>query len=186
MADLNRSTVGTGAVAGVVAVALEYLVVYVWTADSVQDSLAGLNAIAEFVGADPIPTWKGVGWLFYNAHAVPFHYPTLVGGRASENAVASGEYSALLYLVPVLGLLAAGTLLARRAAATDVGDGAVAGATVTAGYAPVALAGVWLVRVERSAGTVGPDLATALLLAALVYPLALGGAGGALAAALRD
>jgi hypothetical protein len=75
-------------------------------------------------------------------------------------------------------LLVAGLLLARVAGADTPADGAGAGAGVVVGYLPPALAGAI---VFSHGGSIAPDLVTAVLLAGVVYPVVLGGVGGALA-----
>jgi hypothetical protein len=184
----DATTLATGAVAGLAAFAVGYVLTYAWRAPAVNDSLRGLNFLAELVGAEAIPTWKGVAWLFYGAHGVATRFPTLGGGTELVNMVEqSGDGTvALLYvLVPVL-LLVAGGLAARLADADSPGEGAAAGATVVVGY--VVLAAVGTVLAAHAIGDTGsgiaPDPVTGVLLAGVVYPLVFGGVGGALASYL--
>ncbi|MFB6068507.1 MAG: transporter, partial [Halobacterium sp.] len=111
----RRSELGTGAVAGVLAFAAGYVVTYAWQSGAVADALAGYNVVADLLGGDPIPTWQGVGWLFYNAHGVAFTHPALGGGRVTRNFIAGGDAPTALYLVPAVLLAAAGFAVARAA-----------------------------------------------------------------------
>ncbi|MFW5949504.1 MAG: transporter [Halolamina sp.] len=180
----DRLPFGAGAAAGLGAYLLGYLVTYVWHSGSVEERLAGYNFITEMFGGEPIAVWKGVGWLFYNAHFVDTRIDAF-GGTQSQNFIAGSEGGAivLLYLVPVLLLLAAGLVVARVADAHDPGTGATAGVAVAVGYFPLALIGRFLFAYEGSAG---PDVVTAILLAGLVYPLVLGAVGGAIGGAIGD
>jgi hypothetical protein len=173
-----------GAAAGLAAYVVGYLVTYVWQSGAVQDALAGYNFVVDLLGGATIPAWKGVGWLFYNAHAVAFTAPALGGGRTSRNFIAAGDAPALLYLLPPLLLLAAGFVLARVVDASDPQDGAIAGARVTAGYLALAVLGLVAFR-HGSDATIHVAYATGVLLAGVVYPLVFGAAGGALAAVTR-
>lgn len=179
---LDRLPLAAGAGAGVAAYLLGYLVTYVSQSGSVEERLQGYNFIVQLFGGESITVWQAVGWLFYNAHLVSTRFEGGLGGPRSENFIASADGGAtvLLYLVPVVLLVGAGALLARYEGVEEAGDGAVAGVAVAAGYFPLALVGAFLFSYE---GSVAPDLVTALLLAGLLYPLALGAVGGAAGAA---
>lgn len=174
------SRLATGAAGGVVAYLLGYLFVYVTQRGSVEDQLAGFNLIADLLGSDPIPAWQAVGWVFYNAHFVATEVPSPVGGVRSENFIAAADDGTLtaLYLVPLLLLLAAGMAVGRFANATEPADGARAGGFVVVGYLPLAVVGAILFGYSVGDGTIAPDLLTAVLLAGIVYPAALGALGG--------
>lgn len=180
----DRATLTKGAVAGVAAFVVGYLVTYAWLAPSVDDSLRGLNLLAQLLGIDAIPTWKGVGWLFYGAHGVATRFPTAGGGTELVNLVEqSGDRTAvLLYvLVPVL-LLLAGAIIARLAAADAPDEGAVAGATVAVGYVVLAVVGTvgFAHAIGDTGASIAPDPLTGVLLAGVGYPLVFGAVGGAL------
>lgn len=188
VATANGSTESTrdrpavrGTVAGLGAALLGYLLVYLRTAREVEAELAGLNALVGFFGGDGVPTWKGVGWLAYNAHNVAFRMPTRDGTAAHSFIGSSGELTAL-YLLPPALLLLAGFLVARSTDRTGrPRRAALAGASVAGGYCVVALAGAFLTGVEAFGRTAGPDLLAAALLAGVAYPVVFGGLGGALA-----
>jgi hypothetical protein len=180
----DRLPFGVGAGAGVGAYLLGYLVSYVWLSGSIEERLAGYNFIAELFGGEPIAVWQGVGWLFYNAHFVATRIEGF-GGTQSENFIAGSDGGAitLLYLVPIVLLLAAGVVIAQVADADDPSAGATAGAAVAIGYFPLALIGRFLFSYQGSAA---PALVTAALLAGLVYPLVFGAIGGALGSAVGN
>jgi hypothetical protein len=169
-----------GALTGVVAFLAGYLVTYVWQAPRVRDSLQGINAILEFFGGESLPAWKAVGWLFFNAHYVRTQLPGF-GGPQTRNFIAAGDAPTLLYAVPVVVLFAAGFLVAWSRRTGDARDGALDGATVAIGYAVAATVAVFLVGATRGDASIAPDPVTGVLLAGVVYPLVLGGTGGALA-----
>jgi len=174
-----------GAVAGAVAFLLEYLAVYFWQAGNVRRQLRGINAIIQLLGGTPVPAWAGVGWLFYDAHFVAFTYPAIGGSRTALDLIANGNAPTLLYLVPVVGLLLAGFAVGRYAGTTDRSRGAVAGASVAVGYAVLTWIGLFAFRVTGGGSWVGPDPVTGALLAAVLYPIVLGGIGGWVASATR-
>lgn len=176
----DRTPFVAGAGAGLVAYLLGYLVTYVAQRGSVEERLRGFNFVVELLGGEGISVWQAVGWLFYNAHLVTTRFEGGIGGPRSENFVGGdGGATVLLYLLPVVLLLTAGALLARYEGVEEAADGALAGAAVVAGYFPLAVIGRFLFAYD---GSVAPDLVTAILLAGLVYPLALGALGGAAAA----
>lgn len=174
------------AVTGVVAFALEYLVVYLWQANRVRENLQGLNAIIELLGGQSIPAWKVVGWLFYNAHFVDITRPAFGGGRTTTNLIASGDAPQLLYVLPPLFLLIAGVVLVRYVGLSAPRDGALCGTVVSLGYAIPAWIGVFAVRVTTDDAWLGPAVALGFVLAGVVYPVVFGAIGGALAALTSD
>lgn len=187
-----RKRIGPGIVAGVVAYGFGYLVTYVSHGDAVEEQLRGFNFFADLFGGEPVPIWQGVGWLFYNAHFVRTRIPGL-GGPRSENFIAAGDDGSLtlLYLVPVLALFAAGVAVSWVTEAndesagpeTDAGPatGAVDGAAVVLGYLPLAVAGLLVFSYAVGDGAIEPDPITGVAVAGLIYPVAWGGVGGAVA-----
>ncbi len=184
----DAATVGRGAVAGLAAFVVGYVLTYAWRAPAVADSLRGLNVLAGLLGVETVPTWKGVAWLFYGAHGATTRFPTLGGGTELVNVVEqSGDGTvALLYvLVPAL-LLLAGAAAARVAGARTAGEGGGAGATVAVGYVVPAVAGTVLAAhaIGETGASIAPDPVTGALLAGVVYPTAFGAIGGAAASYL--
>ncbi|GAB3418743.1 hypothetical protein GCM10027435_19240 [Haloparvum alkalitolerans] len=176
----DRVPLAAGAAAGAAAYLLGYLVTYVWQSGSVEERLQGVNFLADLFGSDPIPVWKAVGWLFYNAHFVRTRFEGGLGGPRSENFIAAAEGGslALLYLVPVVLLVGAGLAVVALDGADEPADGALAGAAAVVGYLPLAVVGAFLFSYD---GSIAPDAVTAVLLAGVVYPLALGAVGGGVA-----
>jgi hypothetical protein len=171
-----------GPVVGLGSYVLGYLVVYLWQAGNVREALGSVNAILEFFGGDPIPAWKAVGWLFYNAHFVTTSYPALLGGRTTRNFIAGGDTPTLLYLVPIVTLLGGGIVLAVLTDARTPRAGAIAGAFLTTGYAVAGIVGLFAFRVSSGGESIAPTFVTGLLLASVVLPAVLGAVGGAIGA----
>lgn len=171
-----------GLLSGVTAYLLGFGVVYAAMAREVESALAAVNAVVALLGQATIPTWKAVGWLFYNAHLVPVEIPT-AGGTVSRDLIASQNAPVALYLLPPLMLVGAGFIVARMADdLPDVKAGARSGATIVVGYLLVAIAGAFVLSASAFGATVGPDLLGAAAVAGLVYPLVFGSIGGAIAA----
>jgi hypothetical protein len=184
----DTSRIVGGAAAGAAAYLLGYLFAYVTQQSAVENQLAGFNLFADLFGGDPIPTWKAIGWVFYNGHFVDTQVPSLVGGSQLTNLISQADDGSLtlLFVVPPVLLTVAGLAASRVAGATEPIDGAKAGAFVLAGYLPLAVLGAFLFRYSVGDGTVAPDLVTAALLAGAVYPAVFGAVGGAGATLLSD
>lgn len=176
----RAGSAGAGAGVGVLTFAIGYLLTYLWQAANVRESLEGYNFWIDLFGGDPIPAWKAVGWLYYNAQFVPFTHPTLGGGRGTANFVANGDAPALLYALPPLLLLGAGFLLARAADAGSPDAGARAGVRVVAGYVLFAVVGLFAFQHGAGGDAIHPQYATGVLLAGVVYPVVFGALGGVL------
>jgi hypothetical protein len=180
--SIDRATIVRGAAAGAVAYLLGYLVTYAWQAPAVDESLEGINFVAELLGGQTVPTWKAVGWLYYNAHVVATRVPALGGGDRLVNfidAADDGSLVLLYVLVPVV-LILAGAAVARYGNADRPGSAAAAGAVVIVGYLPLAVVGAFVVGHSFGEGIrIAPDLVTAVALAGVVYPAFFGALGGA-------
>ncbi|WP_128476235.1 transporter [Halorussus pelagicus] len=177
----RRATLVRGAVAGLGAWMLGYLVTYVSKSQAISEALRGIGFVSQLLGGETIPAWKGVSWLFLNAHVVATKFPTITGGTQTANFVTGEEGSALLLALPVVVLLAAGVVTAYGRPGGAV-ERAKVGATVALGYLPLS-AGVALVATHSVGDTdaaIAADPVTAILLAGAVYPLVLGALGGAL------
>ncbi|MFB6171468.1 MAG: hypothetical protein ABEJ23_02965 [Haloarculaceae archaeon] len=171
----DRIPVLPGAVAGVVAWLLGYLFTYVLTSSAIRSS--PVRQVAEFLGAS-LPTWKVVGWVFFNAHFSATTFQGLFDGARNFVGGENG-FSAVLFLVPPLLLLVAGVAVGRAAAADhDATDAVLAGLAVVPAYFVLSVVGVFLFAVQRA----GPDPVTGVFLAGLVYPAVFGVAGAVVAA----
>jgi len=174
---ITARTAGLGAVAGVAAYALGYLVAYVSESGSIEEQLQVFNVVTELLGGDPIPAWQAVGWLFYNAHFVETSIPAFAGTR-TINLLSEG--SAAFYLLPPLALVAAGFAVAFLADAGEPATGGAAGALVTLGYLPFAAGGVAAFSYAVGDGAIAPDAIAAIGVAGVVYPAVFGAIGGAI------
>ena len=181
---MRRLTVG--AAGGLAAYVLGYLLVYATQRGRVGEDLRGFNAFADLLGGDPIPAWKAVGWVFYNAHFVATEFPAPLGGTRMVNFIAEADAGSLaaMYVVPPVLLLGAGLLAGRLASTTEPTEGALVGGLVAVGYLPLTLLGVVAFGYSIGDGTIAPVLLTAGLLAGVVYPVVFGAGGGAVATLL--
>jgi len=184
--NLHSRRYGTAALAGVVAFALTYVLIYALTISTVRDAL--LTGVAEAFG-DENADWKVVGWLFFNAHFVTTTLTVdvpLFGGTDAVNFIAeSDSLSAVLYLIPPALLTAAGLAAARLDGVTETGDALRVGPSVALGYLPLAVVGTVLFAIslgESSGGS--PTLLTAVVLAGVVYPVVFGTVGAVVGAVL--
>jgi hypothetical protein len=183
---VRRTTLARGAIAGVGAWLLGYLVAYLWKSQAVSEALRGVGFVSELLGGEAIPAWKGVSWLFFNAHFVATRFPTITGGTQRTNFVTGEGGSTAMLALPVAVLLGVGFVAAYGRPGGAL-ERAKAGATVALGYLPLSV-GAALVATHAIGDTdaaIAPDLVTAVLLAGLAYPLAFGAVGGALSSALE-
>ena len=170
---------GTGAIAGAGAYLLGYVFTYLLVGSEIRES--AVNQVFQAFGGQDL-TYQAVGWVFYNAHFVSTVVDVPIFGDTVNLISQSETFSPVLYLIPVLLLFAAGLAVGRRQnVSTDAAEAAKAGATVVAGYLPLAAVGAFLVQVQGDAGSVGPDPLLAILVAGLVYPLVLGALGSVVA-----
>lgn len=184
MVDTERSPAVVGTIAGVLAWALGYGMTYLVVADDIRDST--LNDIIELLNEDPA-TYEWVGWVFYNSHFVDTAIEDLplTGSDTTSFINADGGFTALLYLVPIVLLLAAGLLTALYARPSGPTGGLFAGVMPAGSYAVLSVVGVVLFEVEIGDASIAPELIPAIILAGVIYPLIWGGLGGLLAGSLE-
>lgn len=195
----DRLPIARGAALGAAAYVVGYIITYLFV--QVDDELeAGAETLsqasAELPGID-IGTIDVVGWAFYSAQFVDTEISVEAAGESqAESGNLISEASSLTipepiwYLVPVVCLVGAGFLTAKAMDRHwDTGEAAKAGATVTAGYLPLAAVGAFIFTKSTETSTfgqsvsisLGPDMVMAVVLIGIAYPLILGAAGGALA-----
>lgn len=181
----HRGPLARGALAGVGAWLLGYLTTYVWKAEAVSEALQGVGFVSQLLGGEAVPAWKGVSWLFLNAHFVATRFPTIAGGTRTANFVTGEDGSTLLLALPPLLLVAAGLLTAYGRPAS-LSERAKVGATVALGYLPVSALVALLTThaIGNTEAAIAADPVTAVLLAGLVYPVVFGAVGGAASSAL--
>ncbi|MFW5956183.1 MAG: hypothetical protein ACOCQY_02155 [Halorhabdus sp.] len=180
-----------GSVGGAVAYILGYVVTGLVKSNQVQNEYGEiLGQFAEFEGLPA--AWQVAGWIYYAAHNVEVVLDATITGQSISRAVPITEgalWEAWFPVVPLIALLIAGYVVAYRSDAPSVTEGFTAGASVVLGYGLLAIAGAflfaWSLSVEELGAevtvAVGPDLAWAVLLSGLAYPIVLGGIGGAIA-----
>ncbi|MBV0901652.1 hypothetical protein [Haloarcula salina] len=186
MSDTQRRSYAVGAVAGVAAFALAYVLVYALSISVVRDAL--LTEVAEAFG-DERAAWKIVGWVLFNAQFVTTTITVdvpFIGGTSAVNFIAENDsLSPALYAIPPALLTAAGVATARLDGATDLGRAVRVGPAVALGYLPLSVLGAVLFTVTAGeAGQGAPTLLTAVVVAGLLYPVVFGTVGAALATAL--
>lgn len=176
--DRDDVPLAVGAVAGLAAWVLGYLLTYLVAGGRIRES--GLGQLLEFLGEDGA-IYKLVGWVFYNSHFVE----TVVEGApvaVAGNAIGGDQgFTPLLFVVPPALLLAAGLALARFQGSETSRDGVLAGLAVVPVYFVLSILGAFLFTISAGPATGRPDLLLAVLLAGLVYPAVFGGIGGGLA-----
>lgn len=137
------------------------------------------------LGQSDVGSLTETAWIFYGGHFVDM--AVSFGGESETMDIfddMATQFPELAYnLVPIVVLIGAGYLVATKLGALADGEtGAKAGATVVAGYLPIALVGALFFEESESAGgfsaSVGPDVAQSLLLAGIIFPLAFGAIGG--------
>lgn len=183
--DRSEFPLARGVVGGLVAYVVGYLLTYLWQAPNVRDTISGLNTLIEMVGGETIPVWQVVGWVFYNAHAVPLQIPGMGAGTTTRSLIGNGGAPSLLFVLPPLVLLLAGAGIAWWTKQSDLSDGAVAGGSIILGYVVLAVVGVFVFRYTLGDAFVGPVPARGVLLAGILYPAVFGAIGGGLAAEIR-
>ncbi len=176
----SKRSAAIGALAGVVAFLVGYVITYLWRGRDIEESLQPMEALLQLFEAEPIGTWRAVGWLFYNGHFVDTRVSSEIGvieTVAYVNFVAEGAGNIeLLYLVPPVLLLLAGALLAWYVDVDEPVDGAASGAAVVLGYLPVIAIGL----IAFAYNSTRPDPVPAIVLAGIVYPVVFGAIGGAI------
>ncbi|WP_158056127.1 transporter [Halorussus halophilus] len=172
---------GRGAVGGIAAWLFGYLVAYVWKSNAVAETLEGVGFISQLLGGEAVPTWKGVAWLFMNAHFVAAKAPTITGATQTVNLVTAEEGPTALLVLPPLVLILAGIAVAYGLTRSeDPIAGAKSGATLALGYLPLSIGAAFLTShaIGDTDAAIAPDPVTAILLAGVVYPVVFGGLGG--------
>lgn len=169
----------TGAVFGALAFVVGYLLTVLLTA--VAGGLIGSR--------DPLAL---SGLVFYGAHFVvgAVDWPTGAQAMYALDEISSTIPKLVYYLVPVGVLTGTGYLLVNRLPQRDSltpRSGAKAGMSIVVGYLPLVVVGALLISTRVVSATTFEsafwrvNLVSAVVLAGLVYPLALGALGGYLA-----
>jgi len=175
------NNIGVGAGIGAAAFVVNFVLMYVFVA-------------IDGVDTGPIATWKYVGNVLYNAQFVDSEASNS-GRTTTSNAISDASSSSDLtstipsfvyHIVPIIVLVAAGYIAVQQTQSRlDTGSSAATGATIVGGYAVLAVVGTFLfeysVSFFGSSTSVAPDLLPAIGLAGVVFPLALGAIGGAIA-----
>lgn len=163
-----------GAAAGAAAELVGYALVFIITSGSIRD-----NILRQ---ATDIPTWKAVGWVFFNAHFVETMIDLGFLGTGTGSFIGSDNgFTQLLYAIPPLVLVAAGLAVGQYGDIDEPVEALTSVVGVVLGYLVFVLGALFLFQAD---GT-GPVFATGVLVAGLVYPLVFGTIG-ALVATVTD
>lgn len=137
-------------------------------------------------------TYQVLGWIFYRSHNVEI-YKDMTGQTHSREVFALAEgglWEPWFLLVPILTLGLAGFGVASLRGSETMWRGALSGSSLVFGYGSLALVSVFVTTWTTPAGgatlQIGPDPVTAILVVGVVYPISLGGIGGALAGVVAD
>jgi len=182
--EVFQRNLKTGATLGAAAYVVGYIVTTLFAA------LDGVD------WGSNVPSWKGNGWLFYGTHNVETTVTLTGSGQsASQNYdifadpqnVTSTIPEIIYLLVPALTLAGLGYLAYKRTSERqlDGGKAGALGATVIAGYFPLAALGAFLFEYSSSffggTATVGPEVTTSIVLVGIVYPVVFGAVGAVVA-----
>lgn len=172
-----RDSALVGMLVGGLAWIAGYLISYVIVSERLRDT--ALQEVIELIQGDPA-TFEMAGWVFFNMHFVDTAIRDLpvIGGHATNFIGGEDGFSALLYLVPIVLLLAGGLVTGYFSGTDDPTTGGAVGATLTLGYLLCTLVGIVVFEMMIAGVTIGPDTLAAILLAGLVYPIVAGGTGG--------
>lgn len=159
---------------------LGYAFTYLIVAPDIRGSF--LQQIIEAFNGNPA-TYEMVGWVFFNAHFVDtvFQNVPLIGGQTTSFIGGDDGFTTLVYVIPVGLLVAAGMGIARYQAADTLNRGALLGITVLPGYLIGVLGSLFLFEVTIGGVTGAPAMLPGIVVAGLIYPLVLAGAGGGFA-----
>ncbi|WP_256392331.1 hypothetical protein [Natronoarchaeum rubrum] len=180
-------TAGLPLFAGVVNGALAYAAGLIGS--FVLFAVFGLKPVLEIVlSASNPPFLTSIGFAFYGGHLVPVQFGD---GSALNFALDAANQGALYLLLVAIVLISTGYYLGSADGLESSRSGAMAGATLVAGYLPLAAFGATAFAYERTmrprfgdAETLVMELPVlrAVVLAGVVVPISLGALGGALAA----
>jgi hypothetical protein len=166
-----------GAAAGAAAELVGYVLVFIITSGSLRDS--GLRQALDALGGD-LPTWKAVGWVFFNAHFVETQFDLGVFGSSAGSFVGGEDgFTVLLYVIPPLVLVAAGLAVGQYGDIEKPVEALTGAVGIVLGYLVRVVIDLFVFR--AGGGDAGPVLATGVLLAGLGYPLVFGTVGGLIA-----
>lgn len=153
-----------------------------------ESDVVTIGEIAE--DAAPPSSLEIATWLYHEAHmasidvslSLPDEEASAMAELASISLSLAIEPSTLTYLLPILVLGGAGYWLADQFAHDTAEAAAKTGAHVALGYGALAVLTAflfeWSATNEGETISVAPDLASALLLTGVVYPVVVGAAGG--------
>ena len=176
----------SGPVAGIASFVIGYLLIYLWRARDIEQAIEPMETVLAIFQAEPIGSWRVVGWLFYSGHFIDIRISARMGPVETTvyiDLISEGSGNLeLLYLFPPILLLVSGFLIVSYLDIDRVVDGATLGASITVGYLIAIALGLLLF----AYGDTRPDPVPALIIAGIIYPAVFGGLGGVVAAVVND
>jgi len=178
-------SVRNGITTGIGAHLLGYVLTYVLLVFEAEGPLG------DFLTPETNHLYEPVGWVFYGAHAVNVSVSNL-NGAENVNYLLNIDYvygltipAAVYYAVPIVSLVLAGYVTARRVGIPNrLTSGVLAGASVVFGYFVMAIVGAYMFEFLVAGQGAKPDVLMSALVIGLAYPIVAGGIGGALAASI--
>lgn len=168
-----------GALSGLGAWILGYVVVFLTASTDVRDSAA--QRFLEAAGGEPA-TYEMVGWVFYNIHLVDIVAEVPLLGSFTINTVGNNDgFSPAFYLLPVVILLATALVVSQYHGVDGPLSGFTAGLTLVPGYLVLTILGLFLFEVSIGDATASPQLVEGVVIAGIAYPVVFAGAGGIIA-----
>lgn len=178
-----------GAGGGAVAWLVGYALTYALGSGMVERALQRVNFFADLLGGDPVPTWKSVAWLYFNAQFVSAEVTGLPGGTQTVDLLAQSESGTgpLFYLIPPVVLFVTALVVTYVMRVEGPRESLLSGVSTVGGYLLLSVVFAFLAGHAFGADVqAAPTLVTAVVLAGLVYPAVFGGLGGAVANYLQQ
>lgn len=196
--NISMPIIKRGAKFGAISFIINYIIIYLF---SIVDGMRSVQHAA---------TWQIAGWHLYGAHNVktqfitpwfdqgklfnplvhrgPDSLPQFVSEQSINPTVQSSSPILprfLYYLVPVLTLIIAGYLLySATGELHKTKEAAKIGATITTGYAILALIGIFVFRARWGVaeggievGSISPNIVPAIVVVGILYPVCFGAVG---------
>lgn len=176
--DSLLTTFGPSAIAGAGAFIVGFAITYLIKWEE------AVSELPTTVFGSQLEAYQGVGWVFFVMHNVQITVSGSGPGGSVSQSFGPGELNnTYLFIVPIVLLALAGYLIAKRVDATTFKSGFIMGATTTIGYVVLVAVSVFIISFEANEGSrsasIGPEIAQAIVIAGIIYPVICGGIGGA-------
>lgn len=180
----SRLPLGRGVLVGVGSYLFTYIVAFVafgsrseaLVSETSVTTVNGQTTVGELLSNTPLPTWKGVGWIFYGGTGVPIQVP----GDVKMITVSISPGSARIVPVIMVAVFILGGYWLYGSTSARAGQWKYAGIGISLGYLPLMVAGALIFSIRVKGFTAGPDIIYAILVGLLI-PIIAGAIGGKLA-----